>query len=402
MYPARGASRTSTLVVLILIVAIFSAILFHLRQVNETEILSRRALLVSDPKTRLFKQDKVKDFIRHDNVVIAHMIHGSPFSVVELKQSLCLFEAAYNSRMNYDHVVFTTLELSPENIKELQDVVFPSVLKVVRNSKSLQEEVASLPKDVLANLLKTCNKTKPEELTWDTKCQEKDSWIKPTPISYRWMAEFRSKHIFTHRALATYRYMLWMDSDTFCTKIWDKDPIAFGIRNNVALGIFNIAGSFDKEADILHERIRRAFGFDLCEVNFRTKSGFAEILTADKCKDEHSLPQTHGFAHFTDLRFYHEDQVKFFLTILNEGKKYWRVFDDQTAVMVPAVARAPQRVTDFRSHGFDLKMRHNGFNGYGRTPHLKNPLIDWKAFSENDKNLKRVLDRCEKHAVVNG
>jgi hypothetical protein len=94
---------------------------------------SSRILKAIDPKTVETKQTAqnyasrtlVRDFERQDGVVITTMIHGDDSSVQLLKQGLCLFQAAYNARMQYDHVVFTTNPLNSTQIQELQNVVSP-------------------------------------------------------------------------------------------------------------------------------------------------------------------------------------------------------------------------------------------------------------------------------------
>lgn len=60
------------------------------------------------------------NFTRHDGVVIVTQIHGLAH-VEQLKQSLCLLQTAYNSLLQYDIVIFTTLPLTDYETTELQD-----------------------------------------------------------------------------------------------------------------------------------------------------------------------------------------------------------------------------------------------------------------------------------------
>lgn len=55
------------------------------------------------------------------------------------------------------------------------------------------------------------------------------------PLAYTWQCEFRSKWIWRHPGLANYKYMMWMDSDTMCSKPWKQDPIATMVRNDLVL-----------------------------------------------------------------------------------------------------------------------------------------------------------------------
>ena len=54
-------------------------------------------------------------------------------------------------------------------------------------------------------------------------------------LAYNWQAEFRSLWIWIHPLLASYNYMLWIDSDAFCTRTWNQDPFAVMERHDLAL-----------------------------------------------------------------------------------------------------------------------------------------------------------------------
>jgi hypothetical protein len=180
----------------------------------------------------------IKDFERHSGVVVAVKIHrgGRQNEFVQLKQSLCLFGAAYNHQheLYYDHLIFTSLPLPESYVKDLTDIVAPAKLQVVLDTKPLQEEVALLSATQQQGLMKRCHTTDITQLTWGSKCEDSPGDQK-WPIAYNWQAEFRTKHIWEHPALKPYQSMLWFDSDALATQVWKQDPVATLIRNQLVL-----------------------------------------------------------------------------------------------------------------------------------------------------------------------
>lgn len=86
----------------------------------------------------------VPHFQRQEGVVIVTKIHG-PHQFTLAAQSLCLMEKAYNSRLNYDIVVFTTESLNHHEVGRLQQLVYPSNLTVVLDSHyGFHEEFAAI------------------------------------------------------------------------------------------------------------------------------------------------------------------------------------------------------------------------------------------------------------------
>ena len=71
---------------------------------------------------------EIQDFERQPGVVIATKIHGEN-TLFMLEQSLCLLHHAYNYRMLYDIVVFTTDEISEEATAKLKSFVSVCVPK---------------------------------------------------------------------------------------------------------------------------------------------------------------------------------------------------------------------------------------------------------------------------------
>jgi len=174
----------------------------------------------------------VKDFERQPGVVVVTKIHGPEYTK-QLKQQYCLFTAAYNARMQYDIVLFASEEIGDENRKELADIVYPAKLTVYIDEKTLMDHVQELDENQTAYLFRRCKVNSAEELTWRTRCWEHGGG--EMPLAYTWQCEFRSKWLWRHPGLAKYKIMMWMDSDTMCSKPWTDDPIAVMVRNDLVL-----------------------------------------------------------------------------------------------------------------------------------------------------------------------
>jgi hypothetical protein len=78
--------------------------------------------------------------------MIATKIHGSQ-SFNHFKQQLCLFFQAYNYRVLYPRVVFTTLPLSLNDIADLQQKVHPANLTVVVDNPGLPTMLQNMTLD---------------------------------------------------------------------------------------------------------------------------------------------------------------------------------------------------------------------------------------------------------------
>jgi hypothetical protein len=162
-------------------------------------------------------------FKRYDNVVIATKIHG-PHQWFVLEQSLCLLHYAYNHRVQYDIVVFTTIPVPEEDIQSLNQLVSPANVSIVVDNRGLQNEIAALSKEEYNSFLRRCNVSSPENLTWFSDC--------PDHIAYNWQAEFRGLRLWHHPSIAKYSTMIWMDADGFATKPWQYDPVSYFIEND--------------------------------------------------------------------------------------------------------------------------------------------------------------------------
>jgi len=322
------------------------------------------------PKTNkaLPRNRTMVPFEKQDGIVIATKIHG-PHQLILLRQSLCLLHFAYNRRPLYDIIVFTTLSVPDEDIASVRALVHPARLTFVIDNRGLQEEIAALSKPRYDALLKACGVESPVNLTWWSNC--------PGRIAYNWQAEFRAWHIWRHPSLANYSYMMWVDSDAFCTEVWTVDPIQAVIENNLVILFDNWPMGSPRGPDV-DERIYKAFGRYLCDMNL-DRGHLMTNVSNTTCQGSPRLGDIHGFFHITNLDFYRSDLVqKWAETWIGDGFLQ-RLYDDQAGVTIPAAILAPDRAWDMRQNKIRLNVYHNsdldgkseepvgGFKKYWRT-----------------------------------
>jgi hypothetical protein len=149
------------------------------------------------------RRDATTTFVPHfqhqESVVLVTKIHG-PHQYKLLAQSFCLLTKAFNDRIGYDIVVFTTLPLSEEEEKEVRGLVHPANLTIVLDTPGLQGEIAALSPERRQSFLDRCNVKTPANLTGGSEC--------PGKIAYSWQAEFRTVRVWRHPALAHNFYLL--------------------------------------------------------------------------------------------------------------------------------------------------------------------------------------------------
>lgn len=318
----------------------------------------------SAPLGILEADSPIKDFERLDRVVIASKIHGH-FHWGILEQALCLFQHAYNDRMNYDIVVFSTIPMDgkEDDMERVRKMVAPATFTVVVDNPGLHEQVRSLSLSEQADVLKRCNTSTVEELIWDVKCQDKGAPF-PVKMSYTWQAEFRSLYLWTRPELEKYKWMMWIDSDTFSIHKWKHDPIAVAVRNEMVLFFANWPKGRSMGKDFA-DKFRTAFdgtgifkdGETLCDLYL--ENGHL-VPVADKCDGGVRIRQVHGFFHISDLDFMRSSPAqKFFKAYIGETH-FSRKFDDQLAVTAVSGVLAPERACDMESYGVDLGIWHNG------------------------------------------
>jgi hypothetical protein len=347
----------------------------------------------------------IVDFERQPNVVIAVKIHDSEALDKGLKQSLCLLHQAYNRRVLYDILIFSTFALTVNETKELQQIVRPASLTIVVDEKTLQQQLKDLTANQQKTLIGRCNAnprnniTSISDLTWNTNCV--DGHFKIFPLKYCWMSEFRFKQIWHQKALKKYRYMIWIGGDSFATQPWKQDPVAFAVRNKLVLLMGKYDGGRTQAKYGPQERIWMAFNRTLrgtrLDKNGRLIATYG-CVSPQKC----DVVQVHGFFHVTDLDFYRLPQhMAWYDTMIGDGK-FSRIWDDQLAVMVPAAMNAPDRTMDMVKAGLSLGVLHNGqimmANGNGKQPFLK--YMDmWK--SNISEHWPEARSACETLITVN-
>jgi hypothetical protein len=297
----------------------------------------------------------IREFETQPRVVIATKIHGPPH-IPQLKQSLCLLMAAYNNRVLYDIVIFTTTSVSKLDEIHLQEIVHPAHLSIQTDKKTLNQHVNELSLEQKRILYQRCNFTEnsgAEPLAWGTRACGEDGVGMCMPLAYSWQSEFRAKHIWKHSALAKYKYMLWYDSDAMATRVWEQDPITVMIRNDLAIFFdhFPQGGTRGQE---VQDKIQQAYNDTLCDL--KLQKGHL-VRGVGNC---HAVPQIHGFFHITDLDFYRSpENLKWYDIMIGDGK-FSRRWDDQLAVTVPAAMRAPERSWEMGANGVKLDVWHNG------------------------------------------
>lgn len=291
------------------------------------------------------------DFVRHDNVAIVTKIHGEhQWSLAE--QSLCLLHYAYNHKGLYDIIIFTTDPVAENLIQDLQAAIAPTKVSVVVDNKGLQNEIADLSPEKYEAFKKRCNYTDTGDLTWFSECNG-------NRLAYNWQAEFRGKRLWHHPALAEYETMLWMDTDGFPTKPWEKDPVDYFVRNDGVIMFQNFQGH---SKYYVQKGIAEVFNKTICKMTISDDNGWLEVenyMRGGRLCFERGVPNIHGFFHITNLDFYRSPVVTKGLDAIFGDCFLCRQPDDQLAVTVPAAVLAPDRSWALRQKGFQLDVFHN-------------------------------------------
>ena len=300
------------------------------------------------------------EFVKHPGVVIATKVHGpdgnsGPFGM--LNQSLCLLHHAYNKRVLYDIVVFTTEPIPEDQIQGLRSLIEPAKLTVVVDNDGIQSEIERLPAHKHDFLLERCNVTNSSGLTWWSTCQGVEKHHQER-LAYNWQAEFRSLRVWNHPAMAEYRYMLWFDADSFCTKPWERDPVAFAIDKQAVILFDHFPQGHSK--NWIQKRFFTAFGEKLCKIWITEEGHFGTMTKSNGHCGQFGIPNIHGFFHITDMDFYRSPKVQKAIDILFEHCFLCRFPDDQLTVTAPAAMLAPNRSYEMRkTMGTNLDVFHN-------------------------------------------
>lgn len=298
----------------------------------------------------------IRDFDRQGGVVIATKIHGPDF-VSQLRQSLCLLKAAYNDRMRYDILVFTTIPLSDHDTTQLTEIVHPANLRIETDKQTLRDQIKSMTRYQRMILKNRCKVNSTDDLFWWTRCCEDGATGICMSLAYTWQSEFRAKHLWTHQALKPYKTMMWFDSDAMATRVWDHDPVAVFQRNQLKILFAHFPQGKSAGVD-LKEKIMQAFNNEtLCILKLKDGHFFAQGGTCIKPQ----IPNIHGFFHVTDLDFFRSPEILNWFNILIGDSKFSRRWDDQLAVTVPAAMRAQDLSWEMEAVGVKNDVWHNQF-----------------------------------------
>jgi hypothetical protein len=300
--------------------------------------------------------DSHEPFTRHDGVAIVTKTYSlQDNGEKELKRMICLMNAAYNRHVNYDFVIFIAMPFSKSQEVELQQHAYPAKLTLVQEP-TLEEHLANMTKEETDFLFKRCNVTDGENISWMHYCTEKDSYH-TNNLAYSWQAEFRAAHIYKHPALRDHKYMIWLDTDSWIMRDWDKDPIQAMVDNDLVIlfDAFNYGRTSNPK---LKEKMEYAYDKAICSASLNEEKGHLE---AQMCEGDASpiISQVGGFNHITNLDVYRKDiHQKFLLNMVGEYK-FARQWDDQLGVTVPALYESPERSWDARRNGFNFGIVHH-------------------------------------------
>jgi hypothetical protein len=319
----------------------------------------------------------------------------------QVRQSLCLLTRAYNHKLKYDIVIFTTTPIDPEYVLQLQEYAAPAKLTVVLDAESIAQQTANLTDTQKNHLVERCKATSIQNLTWFSVCCE-EGYPHCARLGYGWQAEFRSLHLYQHPALSAYDTMMWLDSDAMCTEVWKHDPVDVLIRNNLVLLFDNFPQGRAKGPE-LHRRIRQAFdNRTLCSLRL-SDDGHLEADTVSCREDQNhqsKVDLVHGFFHVSDLRFYRSEAVVRWQRALIGDSKFSRQWDDQISVTVAPAMLAPDRAWDMTKAGIVLNVSHN-FMMDGRRRHEPRKYVPWwKAHGKT--NFPEAWDKCAAIVIDSG
>ena len=298
----------------------------------------------------------IVEFERQEGVVIVTKIQGPAYFKL-LEQSLCLLHYAYNQRVLYDIVVFITVPITQEQETRVKALVAPANLTLVVDNRGLQEEINALSPIRREKFLERCGNIPQENITWGTYCS--NTMSPDSRLSYNWQAEFRSLHIWRHPALEGYRTMLWLDADGFATKVWEQDPVARFLQNDLVILFDNFPqGRTTAGTTVFQDRIWNSFNKTICHNGLRDGHLETHLGGKDDCRRA-QVRLIHGFFHITNLDWFRQDVVMNFFENWIGDCFLCREFDDQGAVTIPPSVLAPNRSWDMYENGIQLDVYHN-------------------------------------------
>mmetsp|Transcript_7809 Transcript_7809/g.11746 ORF Transcript_7809/g.11746 Transcript_7809/m.11746 type:complete len:469 (+) Transcript_7809:115-1521(+) len=342
-------------------------------------------------------------FKRYDGVVIVTKVL-KPDDEKKLRRFLCMLAHAYNDKVQYDMVVFTTLPWGESEIANLQKIWAPAKLTVVIEAPPLEDQLAAMPDEERDFLRKRCGLKFPNEtLTYNNWCTEPNYKGGYISLGYSWQAEFRAYHIWTHDAIKKYKYMMWLDSDAMVTKVWDKDPMQVMVENDLII-MYSSFGYGVLRNTIVKDKMIKWYNKSLCSINERQchgGAGLCEIFCGDDPSEVFNIKQIGGYHHITNLDVYRKPIHQQFLKDFVGIHRFSREMDDQIGVTIPAMMEQSMRndgkmrvVNENKAYNLDLMIAHHGHYDDRQNKKVapRNPNALYNKFAESDPTLK---DRCQ-------
>lgn len=167
---------------------------------------------------------EVKDFERQPGVVVVTKIHDDLYMPL-LVQQYCLFTAAYNHKMQYDLILFSTEPIGQEHRKELAEAVYPANLTIYIDEKTIADHVSELDENQTAYLLRRCKVNSTDELTWRTRCWEHGGG--EMPIAYTWVRKKRRFYSFELLVIGCSPYVPVLR--TYCCSNANSEANGYGV-----------------------------------------------------------------------------------------------------------------------------------------------------------------------------
>lgn len=304
---------------------------------KEVSTLSTSASHINTINTTLKENNNTTnttDFQRYDGVVIVTKVLTS--SVTAVGSWLCYLSHAYNDKMKYDVVVFTSDPWTDEEISEIQKIGAPAKVTVAVEGPSLAEQIANMTKEEVSFLRTRCGvKSDNETLTWYHYCTEKGRENKQTNLGYAWQAEFRSYHIWNHPAIQKYKYMMWLDTDAYATEEWKVDPMKAMVENDLAVLYSGFPyGKLFNDLN-LRDKLMHSYGSSICWVQPKQEAGRkGDVLQMRSCTDSSNVRMIAGSHHITNLEVFRKDVHQQFLKNFTGDYRFSRKYDDQVSFVL--------------------------------------------------------------------
>lgn len=313
-------------------------------------------------------------FTRYDGVAIVTKVLW-PKDIGKVEQWICLINHAYNDKLKYDFIIFTTMPWSDEEIERVQKVAHPANLTVSMEGPSLEEQIDAMSEEERKFLFDRCNVENNTNITWFHHCRDGKNVAN---LGYSWQSEFRAYHIWTHPTLDKYKYMIWLDTDAYPGQTWEKDPMKLVVENDLAIlyagwpyGVSNI--------NPFRQKMMDAYNATLCNVEraplpeYEKEDAFFIYGKICGPQENGRINQIAGNHHITNLNVFRKDAHQQFLKAFTGDYRFSRAADDQLAVtIVPLMEQylvnngtlddipTKKIVWHEASHSIALRVAHHG------------------------------------------